>query len=138
MGQTHYSLALPAPLAVGIAPRTAHILSLLFTSTYVGSLYVAQKLFLSKSAKSIKGTSGPDGVNTTVVPPIAASSIDPNAPQVGSRDHPDTIRVRMKAVGTATVLSLLGVFWTIKHFGSYQWTAAVSSHELSRMDPKPA
>jgi prenyl protein peptidase len=121
----HHSLGLPAPLSLGIPPSHSHILSLLFTSTYVGSIYVSQILFPSGKVRSF-------GRDSPGIPPVAAGDFDGQVPrrlegpEVGSRDHPDTIKRRMKAVGTATVLSLGGVYWVIKQTGGYSWRGAVS------------
>ena len=114
----HESLRLSAPLAVGIPPSHAHALSLLFTSTYVGSIYLSQVLFPGRAGKeaSVK----PDAVT--------GDSLSRNGyePEVGSRNHPETIKKRIKAVGGATLLSLGGVFWVIKKTGKWNWTQAVS------------
>lgn len=119
----HTNLSLPAPLALGIAPGTAHLLSLLFTTTYVGLLYLAQNIFLRRPAKAIGLKE-----STTAIPatPIAASASTPSGPEVGSRDHPETIRIRLRAVGIATALSLAGVLWTVRDVGVYTWAASVS------------
>ena len=47
-------------------------------------------------------------------------------PKVGSRDHPNTIKLRMKAVGLATLSSLLVVFGVVKVRGGYTFMDAVS------------
>jgi prenyl protein peptidase len=128
MGPIHESLSLPAPLVLGITPRSAHLLSLLFTTTYVGSLYLAQTIGLPAylRSKTIKANSS-DAAPQVDAPPIAASDVDPNTPEVRSRDHPATIRIRMKAVTTATGLSLAGVYWMVKQTGQYTWAQAVST-----------
>ena len=123
MGPIHESLVLPAPLAVGISPASAHLLSLLFTTSYVGSLYIFQALRPRPRARSshVKGTRHP------VVPPVAASDVDAidGVPEPGSRDHPDTIRLRMKAVSVATAASIFGVWLLVKETGGYGLRRAV-------------
>lgn len=125
MGPSHPSLWLSAPLAVGITPRSAHLLAFLFTSTYVGSLYLAQNIFLARPPSALKTPISEQTTATTVPAPISAGNAGTNAPEVGSRDHPDTIRIRMKAVMAATAVSLAGVFWTVKNAGLYTWYRAV-------------
>lgn len=131
MGPIDPSLWLPAPLAAGITPRSAHLLALLFTSAYVGSLYLVQNIFL---ARPTSGQKVPLSETTTAITspaPISAGNVDPNHPEVGSRDHPDTIRIRMKAVMGATAASLAGVLWTVKSAGLYDWLGAVSYSAFS-------
>lgn len=122
----HPALWLPAPLAVGITPRSAHLLALLFTSSYVGSLYLAQNIFLDRPSRASDVPVSQTTTATTSPAPISAGSGDPNRPEVGSRDHPETIKIRMKAVMGATAASLAGVLWTVKNVGSYSWLGAVS------------
>ena len=125
MGPLHPALWLPAPLAVGITPCSAHLLALLFTSTYVGSLYLAQNIFLARGSRASSVPVSETTTATTSPAPISAGNGDPNRPEVGSRDHPDTIRIRMKAVMGATAASLAGVLWTVKSAGFYSWLGAV-------------
>lgn len=100
---------LPAPLALGIPPASAHALSFAFAGAYVGSLYVAQAFF-GHSA----GTNTPsDNKNT-------------NGPPPGDRNHPDTMRRRMKAVSIATRLCLTTVLLVVKNTGRYSFQDAVS------------
>ncbi|WWC57989.1 uncharacterized protein I303_100524 [Kwoniella dejecticola CBS 10117] len=121
------------PSLVGIiSPSTSHALSFLFTTSYVGSLYLSHKLFTSSPSSSPKASIGgtpkkastPDGNgNSPAVPPISSTDeddIDPNpyrapGPKPGSRDHPDTIKKRMIAVTISTALSLSGVYLTINN-----------------------
>ncbi|WVW81604.1 hypothetical protein I302_103599 [Kwoniella bestiolae CBS 10118] len=117
------SLTLPPSLVGIITPSTAHALSFLFTSSYVGSLYISQK-FLSTSTPTPKSsrpiTPKEDG-NSPAIPPISSTDVDDveiryeNGPKPGSRDHPETIKKRMIAVTISTVLSLSGVHLTINH-----------------------
>lgn len=127
MGPISPYLGLPAPLALGIIPQSAHLLSLLFTTTYVGSLYLAQTIALPASirSKKVKPPTS-DSKPEIEVQPIASGDVDPHQPEVGSRDHPETIKIRMKAVGVATSLSLSGILWVVKDTGSYTWGQAVS------------
>ena len=139
MGPIHPSLALPSLLSVGIPPRDSHILSLLFTTSYVGSLYVARLLLPTK--KSARPSSSP----APGLPPVAATDSDAQVPmqrragpEVGSRDHPDTIRLRMKAVGIATVASLGGVWYVVKQASDLSFRSAVSASPLVEMDQRHA
>lgn len=139
MGPIHQSLSLPAPLVLGITPRSAHLISLLFTASYVGSLYLAQTIGLPRYLRSRK-------VETTETRPqldmpTIVEGDAPKAPEVGSRDHPATIKIRMKAVSTATGLSIAGVYLMVKQNGQYTWSRAVSplKHfppgEANELDP---
>jgi prenyl protein peptidase len=126
MGPISPYLGLPAPLALGITPQSAHLLSLLFTTTYVGSLYLAQTIGLPayNRSKKVKSTTS-DTKPEIEVQPITSSDVDPHQPEVGSRDHPETIKIRMKAVGVATGLSLFGIYWVVKQTGGYTWGQTV-------------
>lgn len=134
MGPIHESLSLPAPLVLGITPGSAHLISLLFTTSYVGSLYLAQTVGLpryirSKMIKTSPSNATPQIDKSTIV----EGDVNSNTPEVGSRDHPATIRIRMKAVSTATGLSLAGVYWMVKQTGQYTWSQAVSQLQLARL-----
>lgn len=98
-------LDLPAPLATGIAPGKAHWLCFAFTGGFVGSLYLAESLFGKK----------PTDKQLQSYPPP------------GHRDHPETMKLRMRAVGVATGLAVLGVYLTVAKEGEHSWKAAVSS-----------
>ena len=126
MGPLNTQLGLPVPLILGIQPQSAHLLSLLFTTTYVGSLYLAQTVGLPAYLRSrkVKSTSSTPEIK---VPPVSAGDVDSNQPEVGSRDHPATIKIRMRAVGIATGLSLFGIYYVVKQTGNYGWKEAVSS-----------
>ena len=50
---------------------------------------------------------------------------DSDAPLPGSRDHPDTIRLRIKAVGLATVGSVGAVLAMVWSVGGYGFVEAV-------------
>lgn len=104
-------LTLPPPLETGITPTTAHGLSFLFAASYVGSLYLAPLLIRSV-------TWAPKGASTTAVD--AAHNIP-----MGHRDHPQTMRMRMRAVSWATRLSVVGIYWTVKTVGDYDYEPAV-------------
>jgi prenyl protein peptidase len=119
------SLSLPAPLSLGLPPSHAHIISAIFTSAYVGSLYISQLLLSPRYIPDAKTTPTPDLV------PISASDDEVfknsnQGPVRGSRDHPDTIKWRMRAVGTATVGSVLCVGYITKTLGHYDVVASVS------------
>jgi prenyl protein peptidase len=134
MGPIHESLSLPAPLVLGITPSSAHLISLLFTTSYVGSLYLAQTVGLPRylRSKMIK-TSASNDTPQIDMSTIVEGDVNSNTPEVGSRDHPATIRIRMKAVSTATGLSLAGVYWMVKQTGQYTWSQAVSQLQLARL-----
>lgn len=135
MGPLNTHLDLPVPLILGIQPQSAHLLSLLFTTTYVGSLYLAQTVGLPAYLRSrkIKLESNTPELK---ISPVSAGDVDPNQPEVGSRDHPATIRIRMRAVGLATGLSLSGIYYVVKYTGNYGWKEAVSC--LSHFSPAKA
>ena len=152
------SPALLAPLA-RLDPLTdaqARTLSVLFTASYVGSLY-ATNLFASRaSAASTKGK-GQEQVSEAsrqsavgesssgvAVPPVAATDQDgqlpsvaegqseakddtDDAPQPGDRDHPDTIRRRVMGVSVATGLSMGAVWYVVAVQGRTSMVDAVSS-----------
>lgn len=142
MGPLHPSLSLPAALAVGIPPSHSHILSLVFTSTYVGSLYLAQLVLAGHAKPPQQSKTAPASVG---IPPASATGTDVDAnsdvraeytasssslssspePERGSRDHPETIRLRLRAVQLATTLSLAGVYYVTETSGGYTWTGAV-------------
>jgi prenyl protein peptidase len=131
MGPISPYLSLPAPLALGLTPQSAHLLSLLFTTTYVGSLYLAQTIGLPAYIRSKKvKTTTSDTTRKIEVQPITSGDVDPHQPEVGSRDHPETIKIRMKAVGVATGLSLFGIYWVVKQTGGYIWGQTVSCPTL--------
>jgi len=96
-------LALPAPLAVGISPLAANGLAFAFTGAYVGSLYIARHFF---------------GVRPTEGEPQ-------EYPPPGHRDHPGTMKLRMKAVGLATRMCLSAVLLLVKKIGGYPVKQAV-------------
>lgn len=106
-------LSLPPALQVGIQPVTAHALAFVFASSYVGSLYLAPYLVSKRHPAS-----APAGKTTS------AADAAEQLPK-GHRDHPDTMRLRMRAVGMATRLCLAGVFFTVKTAGHYTIKQAV-------------
>ncbi|CAK9783501.1 unnamed protein product [Cutaneotrichosporon oleaginosum] len=105
------TLYLPPPLETGISPKAANALALVFAASYVGSLYVAPLVFPWAGRT-------PKGDSTTAED--AASHIP-----VGHRDHPATMKMRMRAVSMATRLSILGVYWTVKQVGGYDVRGAL-------------
>lgn len=127
MGPLNASLDLPVPLMLGIAPRTAHLLSFLFTTTYVGSLYLAQKALLPGKKTEASATKLDEG---RPVSNGARQSPRPDEPQPGDRNHPATIKVRMTAVSFATVAAICGVVWTVKQAGENGLQQAVCSARL--------
>lgn len=105
-------LDLPAPLATGIAPRAAHLLCFTFTGGYVGSLYLAEALFGQR----------PNDKQLYSYPPP------------GHRDHPETMKRRMKAVSIATGMAIAGVYLTVAKENGFRWRQAVSLRPLSNTD----
>ncbi|BEI90218.1 uncharacterized protein CcaverHIS019_0302880 [Cutaneotrichosporon cavernicola] len=101
-------LTLPPPLQTGISPKVANGLAFAFAASYVGSLYIAP--LIPWAGRPLKGTTAED----------SASRIP-----LGHRDHPTTMRMRMRAVSMATRLSLAGVFWTVKTVGNYDVRGAL-------------
>jgi len=124
------SLSFPVPPMTGIPPSSAHILSFLFASSYVGSLYLTQTLF-APSRRSLPAKKEDPVVSPE---PILASDVneDPDAAIPGSRDHPHTIKSRMIAVGLASTGSLVGVWWVVRQVGSYT-SAAALCHQPSTL-----
>ncbi|KAL7419955.1 CAAX prenyl protease [Cryptotrichosporon argae] len=94
-----------------ITSSTVHLLSLGFTASYVGSLYVAQHVFAPLVARR-----RPSAPPSSASSPAHAPSLAPS-----SRDHPTTIRLRMSAVGLSTLLSLSGVQYAVKKTSSLSW-----------------
>ncbi|WVR03328.1 hypothetical protein IAU60_000319 [Kwoniella sp. DSM 27419] len=119
------SLRIPPHLIGAVSPSTAQALSLLFTSSYVGSLYLSQVALkrVAKGAPSAETSTVPHASTQVppTIPPIIASdeTIDDvfpeHQPPIGSRDHPATIKSRVKAVSLSTLLSITGVYLTVKH-----------------------
>jgi prenyl protein peptidase len=105
-------LALPAPLATGISPQLAQTLAFGVTGAYVGGLYVAQHFFGTKTA----------------------APNEPAYPPPGHRNHPATMRLRMKAVISTTRLCMAGVFWTVKRTGNLEFKGAVSQPSVAIID----
>lgn len=142
MVSTHPSLELPLPLVTGLHSSTAHLLSLAFTSSYVGSIYLAKKLLRPPTSARPMSSIPPNGSSTlpnvtslseadvqlgtadVTIPPL------PTGPELGSRDHPDTIKSRMKAVGVATASSLICVWGVVKAIGGYSALEAVSHLDI--------
>lgn len=148
MVSTHPSLELPLPLITGLHSSTAHLLSLAFTSSYVGSIYLAKKLLQPPTSTCSPSSIPPNGSSTlpnvtslseadvqlgtadVTIPPL------PTGPEPGSRDHPDTIKSRMKAVGVATASSLICVWGVVKALGGYSALEAVSHLDLLLHNPE--
>jgi prenyl protein peptidase len=86
-------------------------------------LYLAQTLGLPAYIRSLKKKDS--SASDEVQPSASATSDGSIQPEVGSRDHPANIRIRMKAVITATGLSLAGIYWVVKDLGHYSWQQAV-------------
>ena len=134
------SLKPPGRVALGVAPPQAHLLCLLFASSYVGSIYITQHFFLPRANRSPAPTPAqtPSGQNGTTgtgppVPPVVADEMDAErdaGPKIGSRDHPTTIRMRMRAVGLATASNMLVVLAVVKVLAGCSWTAAVCDLDL--------
>ncbi|KAL0244051.1 hypothetical protein I308_105314 [Cryptococcus tetragattii IND107] len=126
------SLSLPPALSSGITLSSAHALSFLFTTSYVSSLYISQHLFGASAPNPKKGPPPRTAhSHTELLPPISATDADglgvehDLGPELGSRDHPITIKRRMKAVACSTFLSVGGVCYVVKHVGNYSWKEAI-------------
>ncbi|AAW46237.2 prenyl-dependent CAAX protease, putative [Cryptococcus deneoformans JEC21] len=127
------SLSLPPALSSGLPLSTAHALSFLFTTSYVGSLYISQHFF-GTSTPNPRKAPFPNTVRsqTEPLPPISATDADglgvehDLGPELGSRDHPITIKRRMRAVACSTLLSVGGVCYVVKQLGHYSWKEAIS------------
>ncbi|WVF66265.1 hypothetical protein IAT40_001005 [Kwoniella sp. CBS 6097] len=143
------SLSLPSSLNNAISPSTAHALSFVFTTSYVGSLYLSQHLSRSRTSSpsitrrpSTAGVQDGQAINGggPGIPPISASDVDGisalerpvTGPPVGSRDHPETIKRRMKAVTLSTLLSLSGVYLTINSL-----TPSAGTFRITIWPPSP-
>ncbi|WVQ76461.1 hypothetical protein IAR50_006129 [Cryptococcus sp. DSM 104548] len=114
-----------------LSPAIAHALSFLFTSSYVGSLYITH-LFTASPRPSPTPTP-PEPTNGQLpVPPISADKDALDAqdfetgPKLGSRDHPLTVRARMKAVSCSTLISILGVLVTYKHTSGSSFSGSIA------------
>lgn len=146
-----------------LSDAQACTLSLIFTASYVGSIYFTN-IFAQRSgtastqranaaAKPSVGRSK-TSIGGPGVPPIAATdtdgrvipvgeegdegaqnpkgrAADPDAPKVGDRDHPDTIKRRVVGVSLATGLSLGAVWYVIAVQGSTSLGDAVSLRPVS-------
>ncbi|OCF33200.1 hypothetical protein I316_05245 [Kwoniella heveanensis BCC8398] len=152
----HYSLK------EAISPWTAHALSFIFTTSYVGSLYLSQHLTRSRpnspaitrrassshsaeapgDSGAAKNDNGTVSASAPGIPPTSVSDADGisaleqpvSGPPVGSRDHPETIKRRMKAVTLSTLLSLSGVCFAVHNISS----SAPGSFRITLWPPPPA
>jgi hypothetical protein len=57
-----------------------------------------------------------------------------HGPKPGDRDHPETIKRRMRAVGLATAGSILGVWIVVKHVGGYTARQSVRGWQNHRIE----
>ena len=79
----------------------AHLLSLSFTVTYVGSIYLSKNSRLSFSSKVVHTVNG---------------QARPKEQDERWRDDPDVIKARLAAVGFATLVCCLGVIGVVGSF----------------------
>lgn len=100
-------LLFPEPL---LGTSSAHLLSLIFATTYVGSIYFSRRTRLSLRSRNTKSDTDDAGHN----------------PTKGTRDDPDIIRARLLAVSVATVVCCAGVFSVL--WGRMRWDANVSTY----------
>jgi len=107
---------LPFPLPV-ISLLDSSIYSAIFTSVYVGSLYLSKASRISPS--------GGGGKDKKDQPPV-------------SRDHPEVIKARLKLVIGATVGCIFGV-WGLMQYSKdiYEGNAEVVSSKRARPFPPP-
>ncbi|EIW65728.1 hypothetical protein TREMEDRAFT_15682, partial [Tremella mesenterica DSM 1558] len=131
------TLTLPTPLILGISPSTSHTLSFIFASSYVGCIYLATHItFPSFPSLSSQSENNP----TSSIPPMTATDKDgyPLVPPIKSRDHPDTIKRRMKAISITTLISLGSIWIIVKDtsHGKYTWTSSLlPTLRLLGLDP---
>jgi prenyl protein peptidase len=130
----HPSLTLPAALILGISRIQGHVLSAAFTTSYVGSIYIAQ-LLLNSSLRT-EPARAKNKTSTPAIAPITATDIDTNivpGPARGARDHPETIKIRIKAASLATIGTMLGVWYVVKNTGRYSLAESVSLSHIWRV-----
>ncbi|TYJ51215.1 hypothetical protein B9479_008227 [Cryptococcus floricola] len=115
-----------------LSPITSHALSFLFTSSYVGSLYITHLFAALPSPRTTPTATPPEAANGQIpLPPISADKDALDAqdletgPKVGSRDHPLTVRARMKAVSCSTLISILGVYATYEHASGSSFSESI-------------
>lgn len=92
------------PLVFPVPPlstASAHILSFVFASIYVGSIYLSKNTRLSFSSKTVQVANGQARLKEA---------------DERWRDDPDVIKARLVAVGVATVICCLGVVGVVAHF----------------------
>ncbi|WVO17667.1 hypothetical protein L204_105364 [Cryptococcus depauperatus] len=129
-------LGLSLPLVSKIPTSYAHGLAFLFTSSYVGSLYLSQHLFASWGSPDHSPSQTPPTAEgfgeekREPLPPISATDVDGSGmegdgPKLGNRDHPLTIKRRMKAAATSTLLSIGGIYGVVQYLGNYTMMGAI-------------
>ncbi|ORX34546.1 hypothetical protein BD324DRAFT_158918 [Kockovaella imperatae] len=132
------------PLSWGLTASQCHLIALIFASSYVGSIYLTQHVFLPRAILASAAATQAKAAQGSAAKASNASHVDvsskafrdddddedddeeeDDAPKLGTRDHPTTIRLRMKAVGIATVSSLLIVWSVVKHLSGTSWTESL-------------
>ncbi len=125
------STLLPSLLAASMPLLTttqAHLSALALTLSYVGSLYLSRLAPSPSSARPVSLSTDDvltSAVNdmTTSIEPVCmdldrarseASLSRSPSPAPGMRDHPDTIRARIKAVIGSTIASWVGVWGVVR------------------------
>jgi prenyl protein peptidase len=104
-------LLFPEPL---LSTSSASLLSFVFATTYVGSIYFSRRTRLSLGSKNTRSDSDDAGKNSTK----------------GTRDDPDIVRARLLAVSIATVVCCAGVFSVL--WGRMGWDVNVSTIHIIR------
>ncbi|KAF9476205.1 Abi-domain-containing protein [Pholiota conissans] len=97
MTHSTYNLLFPEPL---LSTSSAHIISLLLSTIYVGSIYFSQRARLSLGSWNTKKDDDEDDVGKAMK---------------GTRDDPDIVRARLLAVSLATIACMtvvFGVLWS--------------------------
>jgi prenyl protein peptidase len=113
----------PPPLALGTP--TAHLFSLLFSLTYVGSLYISKHSRLSFSTTTTHSNKGERQNNDN-----DNQGEREKKQSERWRDDPDVIRARLLAVLCTTTVCcsvLLGVVWADLEF---RWEVRLRFHHL--------
>jgi prenyl protein peptidase len=105
-------LLFPEPL---LSTSSASLLSFVFATTYVGSIYFSRRTRLSLGSRNTKSDTDDAGNNSTK----------------GTRDDPDIVRARLLAVSIATAVCCAGVFSVL--WGRMRWDANVSTYSYHKL-----
>lgn len=137
MAVVHPGLVSPAVMLVGLPVISAHALSALFASSYVGSIYLSNLFAASAPASDSARPSQAVDDPPSPVPVIAATNeaVDdapPHGPKPGDRDHPATIKRRSAAVSLATVGSTITLLSVVKQISGSSLRDSVSKVSIER------